>query len=221
MGKVNVYLPDDLERSVREAGLSVSPICQTALRDAVERIGALRSHGHGPFTPRLDEVVDRARRNASAAGREVAPEDLFGAVVEHGENLGARALTMMGVDLPAPRPGDAAGGASAGAPAGELGAAAREVLASGYRIALEMRHPRVGTEHVVIALASPDSPLAPMFLALGIEPVALRRQVERLIANPWTTQTTPPVADLLTIERLDAAVQELAAEVQRLKHPRE
>jgi ATP-dependent Clp protease ATP-binding subunit ClpC len=225
MGKVNVYLPDDLERSVRDAGLSVSPICQTALRDAVDRIGALRTHGRGSFTPRLDEVVDRAGRKAAATGHEVGPEDLFGAIVEHGENLGARALTMMGVELPAPRPGEASGDASApapdGAPAGELGVAAREVLASGYRIALEMRHPRVGTEHVVIALASPGSPLAPLFLALGIEPVALRRQVERLIANPWTTQTTPPVADLLTIERLDAAVQELAAEVQRLKHPRE
>ena len=45
-----------------------------------------------------------------------------------------------------------------------------------------------------------------------------RRLVDRLVTNPWATRTTPPVADLLTIERLDAAVQELAAEVQRLKH---
>ena len=93
------------------------------------------------------------------------------------------------------------------------------MLASGFRVALEMRHPRLGTEHVVIALASPGSPLMPMFEALGIER-ALRRQVERLIANPWTMETTPPVADLLTIERIDAAVQELSAEVQRLRnHP--
>src|SRR5690242_7033846 len=104
MGKVNVYLPDDLERSVREAGLSVSPICQTALRDALDRLGAVRNEGRGSFTPRLDEVLDRARHAAANAGREVAPEDLFGAIVEHGENLGARVLTMMGVELPHPKP---------------------------------------------------------------------------------------------------------------------
>jgi ATP-dependent Clp protease ATP-binding subunit ClpC len=211
MGKVNVYLPDDLERSVRAAGLSASPICQTALREALDRLGALRNEGRGSFTPRLDEVLERARANATRAAHEVTPEDLFGAVVEHGENLGARALAMMGLDLPAPRSRRASGAA------GELGAAAREVLASGFRVALEMRHPRIGTEHVVIALASPGSPLSPMFEALGIEPRALRRQVERLIANPWTTQTEPPVADLLTIERLDAAVKELSADVQRLR----
>jgi len=213
MGKVNVYLPGDLEQSVRDAGLSVSPICQTALRDALDRLGALRTEGRGSFTPRLDEVLDRARHAAADAGREVAPEDIFGAIVEHGENLGARALTTMGIDLPAPKPGRAARG-----DAGVLGAAARDLLASGLRIALEMRHPRVGTEHVVIALASPDSPLAPMFEALGIEPGALRRQVDRLISNPWTAQTTSPVADLLTLERLDAAVRELAAEVAELKN---
>ena len=214
MGKVNVYLPDDLEKSVRDAGLSASPICQTALRDALDRLGALRNEGRGSFTPRLDEVLERARETAASAAREVTPEDLFGAVVEHGENLGARALMMMGVDLPAPKSRKGSGAA------GELGAAARQVLASGFRLALEMRHPRLGTEHVVIALASPGSPLMPMFEALGIEPRALRRQVERLIANPWTMETTPPVADLLTIERIDAAVQELSAEVQRLRSDR-
>ena len=38
MGKVNVYLPDDLEVAVRDAGLSVSPVCQAALRDALARV---------------------------------------------------------------------------------------------------------------------------------------------------------------------------------------
>lgn len=211
MGKVNVYLPDELERSVRDAGLSVSAVCQTALREALDRLGALRQDARGSFTTRLDEVIDRARGKAAAGGREVSPEDLLGAIVEHGENLGARALAMMGVDLPEPVPSKASG------QAGDLGPAVREVLAEAFRVSLDMRHPRIGTEHVVVALASPESPLSAMFALLGIEPGALRRQVERLLANPWTTQTSTPDTDLMTIERLDAAVQELSAEIRRLK----
>ena len=38
MGKVNVYLPDDLEHEVRSAGLALSPICQVALRSALDRL---------------------------------------------------------------------------------------------------------------------------------------------------------------------------------------
>ena len=38
MGKVNVYLPDELEAAVREAGLSISPICQAALREALDEV---------------------------------------------------------------------------------------------------------------------------------------------------------------------------------------
>ena len=72
MGKVNVYLPDDLERSVRDAGLSASPICQTALRAALDRFGALRNEGRGSFTPRLDEVLDR-KACATHAAEQILP----------------------------------------------------------------------------------------------------------------------------------------------------
>lgn len=41
MGKVNVYLPDELEKQVRAAGISISPVCQTALQSEVERHGQL------------------------------------------------------------------------------------------------------------------------------------------------------------------------------------
>ena len=36
MGKINVYLPSELEEAVREAGVPVSNICQAALREAIE-----------------------------------------------------------------------------------------------------------------------------------------------------------------------------------------
>src|SRR5262245_29220293 len=37
VGKVNVYLPDELEQAVRNAGLPMSRICQQALCDALLR----------------------------------------------------------------------------------------------------------------------------------------------------------------------------------------
>lgn len=214
MGKVNVYLPDELERAVRDADLAMSPICQTALRDAVERITALRERGEGTFTPRLAAILDDARTEAAEAGRQVTAHHLFGAIVKHRENLGARAIESFGIELPSPKAPRAAKGD------GELSGDAREVLASAYRISRELRHEHLGTEHVVLALAEPGSPIAHLFEALGIEPRALRQQVERLIANPWTT-ARGETADLVTLERLDAMVQQLTAEVGRLKAQRD
>lgn len=36
MGKVNVYLPAELEEAVRASGVPISTICQSALREAVK-----------------------------------------------------------------------------------------------------------------------------------------------------------------------------------------
>jgi post-segregation antitoxin (ccd killing protein) len=214
MGKVNVYLPDDLEQAVRDAGLSVSPVCQLALRRAVDQVTDLRDRGRGPFTARLDAILGDLRAEAAETGRDVTADQLFRGIVEHADNLGARALTMLGVELPARRPARGRAGT------GELAADARDVLAAAFKVSLELRHDRIGTEHVVLAFALPESPLAGLFEVLGIEPVALRRQIERLRANPWSTERSEP-SDLFTLERLDAAVQELAAELGRLKDRRE
>ena len=214
MGKVNVYLPDDLERAVRDAELAMSPICQTALRDAVERITALRERGEGTFTPRLAAILDDARAEAAEEGRQVTAHHLFGAVVKHRENLGARAIESFGVELPSPKPPRGAKGD------GQLSADARQILAAAYRIARELRHEHLGTEHVVLALAEPASPIAHLFEALGIAPRALRQQVERLIANPWTT-ARGETSDLVTLERLDAMVRQLTSELSRLKSQRD
>jgi ATP-dependent Clp protease ATP-binding subunit ClpA len=40
--KINVYVPDELAEAVRDAGVPVSAICQHALRQAVQRVTALR-----------------------------------------------------------------------------------------------------------------------------------------------------------------------------------
>jgi hypothetical protein len=41
MSKATIYLPDDLDRRVREAGISMSPVCQSALEAEVCRVQGL------------------------------------------------------------------------------------------------------------------------------------------------------------------------------------
>ena len=214
MGKVNVYLPDDLEIAVRDAGLSVSPICQAALRDALALVASVRDGSRDPLTPRLLEVLDDTRQ----AGGVVTPYDLFGAIVRHGENLGARVLTTMGVELPQPQPRTKRRKANG---AGDLDTDARALMARAAVVAIEMGHAHVGTEHVVVALAEPDSELADVFAALGCTPRAVRLQVERLIANPWATgHADEPSDEAAVLARLDAEVQRLAATLEDLRRGR-
>ena len=97
MGKVNVYLPDDLERAVRDAGVPISSVCQTALQAAVDAVSTIRSSGEladAHLTPRLRAIL--ATRPATAL-------ELLGAIILHGENLGARVLADLGVELPPAR----------------------------------------------------------------------------------------------------------------------
>src|SRR5687767_14298323 len=103
MAKVNVYLPDDLEHEVRDAGLAVSAICQSALRAALDDLAAAQAGDpeRGRFTSRLAAILDGVKERMAADGKQVSAHELFGAIVRHGENLGTRALTLMGVELPA------------------------------------------------------------------------------------------------------------------------
>jgi post-segregation antitoxin (ccd killing protein) len=39
MPKVNIYLPDELAKAVKDAGISVSPVCQRALVQQVAKGG--------------------------------------------------------------------------------------------------------------------------------------------------------------------------------------
>jgi hypothetical protein len=56
MGKVNVYLPDWLEQQVRQAQVSVSPVCQRALEEEVKRVNAQRA-----ITSELEKAAERLR----------------------------------------------------------------------------------------------------------------------------------------------------------------
>jgi ATP-dependent Clp protease ATP-binding subunit ClpC len=222
VGKVNVYLPDDLERAVRDAGVPVSAVCQAALRAAVEGVAALRNGAAPgsaelpvPLTPRLEEVL--ATRPATAL-------ELLGAVVLHGENLGARVLRDLGVELPPPQR-KARSGPKRPAPTPATGWSpeVREVLVAAYRTALELGHGFLGTEHVVVALARDDAPTATLFAALGLYDRAVQGRVVRLLANPWRVdEPGPPEATARRggddrLDRFEQELQRLASELASLR----
>src|SRR4051794_2363534 len=216
MGKVNVYLPDELERAVKEAGIPLSSVCQMALRGAIDRVSAVRSAADpgaaiGPVTARLDDVLGRVPADPTRDDGLAGPVELLGAILLHGENLGARVLRDLGVELPRPKRVRKSSG---------LTDEARAVLASAVRAALELRHERVGTEHVVLALAA-EPRTADLFAALGIDDRAIRARIERLVANPWRTDTDDdggggPV-DADRFARFEAELRRLAEEVRRLR----
>jgi ATP-dependent Clp protease ATP-binding subunit ClpA len=116
MPKINVYLPDDLAAAVRDAGISVSPVCQRALVEEVRLVGTIKSTvaalRANPFnregssvsteqvwahsTQRLKNVL----RLAYAAGSGVTrTAHVLGGILDEGENLGVRVLRELGVDV--------------------------------------------------------------------------------------------------------------------------
>jgi hypothetical protein len=145
------------------------------------------------------------------------PVELLGAVVLHGENLGARVLRDLGVELPRP-----SGRRRAPRPAKGFTDEAREVLAAAVRTAMELRHEAVGTEHLVLALAT-QTETADLFAALGIDDRAIRARIERLVANPWRTDpegdaqpvTGPSATD--RFDRFEAELQRMSEELRRLR----
>jgi ATP-dependent Clp protease ATP-binding subunit ClpC len=228
MSKINVYVSDDLERDVRAAGLSISPICQAALREAVDRLSSIRGSGanktptpnlaayvgRGRFTARLAAILANVEAGCSERRRKVTSLDLLGAIIEHSENIGARALAALGVDHPPPR---SAVRARPRKGSGELDPDAREVLGTAFKIALEMRHNHVGTEHVVIALAQEDTPTKGLLTSLDVDAMRLRQQVERLLANPGTAERPHQGDSVRMLDRIDGELQRLAAEFDHLR----
>lgn len=65
MAKVTIYLPDELEAEVRSAGISMSPVCQNALKEAV--MEAMLS---AQASTEVEAVAERLR-----ASREVEKRD--------------------------------------------------------------------------------------------------------------------------------------------------
>ena len=218
MGKVNVYLPDDLEREVRELGIPMSSVCQQALRAAAQDLTLLRTAtdvaASARLTPRLAEILGTLQGRTPPAGAL----ELLGAILLHGENLGARVLVDLGVELPPPA---GRGRRRRDLSSAGLSAEVRDVLVDAARIALDLRHDHLGTEHVVLALSADGAPTAGLFAALGIDDRAIRARVERLVANPWRTDAAPDAAraemDPARLDRMEAELRRLGEELHRMR----
>ena len=61
MPKVTIYVPDELLSAVREAEVSMSPICQRALQREVQRVQAMRT-----ATTDIERVAERLRKTIAA-----------------------------------------------------------------------------------------------------------------------------------------------------------
>ena len=117
MPKINVYLPDDLAAAVKAADLPVSAICQKALAEAVEVVGAARkgvaalrnpkfdpdtrpAFGErltGRMTVKLRRALDLGR-DAASVGGYVETRHLLLGILDERENLAVRLLDTLNLD---------------------------------------------------------------------------------------------------------------------------
>jgi ATP-dependent Clp protease ATP-binding subunit ClpA len=152
--KINVYLPDELATEVKASGIPVSAVCQQALADAVAQS---RSAWSAPsvveasdddlarsFTKRAYGVVEAAR----AAGAEPTTVDLMAAIVDSG-GLAVTVLTAADLD-----PEDVVDELRARAKAGGGAGPLDEAAARAVEQARGLGHSYVGTEHLLLAIAS-------------------------------------------------------------------
>lgn len=200
MPKINVYVPDELARAVKDTGIPVSAVCQRALEQAVRSVAAVRemfAGGAAPeegamsrFTPRLRAALSLAAEAAQGRGAaEADTGDLLAGLLDEGENLALPVLRAMEIDpeglreaLREPRPGD---GASGGEGAGlQIGAGAAVSLEAAATEAVALGHNYIGCEHLLIALSGDaDGRAGHVLRSAGADPRLTRRAVSAALAG--------------------------------------
>ncbi|HET9143904.1 Clp protease N-terminal domain-containing protein [Actinophytocola sp.] len=229
MPKINVYLPDDLAESVRDAGVPVSAICQRALEQSIRRLSAIRVitredlTGADPTT-RLSQFTERARK-VIRLGIETARTDgaaavgtgqLLHGLLAEGENLGLQVLGTLEIE-----PGQVArelartrAEPASGPPATGFDGPAAVALEAAVTESLTLGHSYVGCEHLLLGLiAEPDGPAGKILRDLGVELRATRRAVvawlagyKHLRVNIGTLTPAGPGNLIARIERLEQHV---------------
>jgi ATP-dependent Clp protease ATP-binding subunit ClpC len=147
------------------------------------------------FTEQARRAVAQARDEARATGHSRAgTEHLLLGLLGEDEGVAAQALASLGVDRPAVREhvtqaGSAPASGAAGPPptSGDVSwtPAAQNVLECALREALRLGHNHIGTEHLLLSLASdPTCEGALTLAALGLDGTTVRRAVITLLHAP-------------------------------------
>jgi ATP-dependent Clp protease ATP-binding subunit ClpA len=238
MPKINVYLPDDLADAVRDTGVPISTICQRALELAVNRVTTIRQStamdllpaDNDPigrmqlFTARCQRIIEQGIDHAhERTAPNVGTADLLGAIVAEGTNLAVQILSTLGIQpssltIPAtaspataspakPEPGGAGEGLRFSDPAAiALELAVAEATALG--------HNYVGTEHILIALATePDGAAGKALREAGADAKTLRRTVVAALAGYKYLQAQSAPA-----KQMGALMAAVRQELQPLVH---
>lgn len=231
MPKINVYLPDDLARAVRETGIPVSAVCQRALADAVaaadgtigsgEQDGATdQPSGWQPsrFTDRLRRAFDLA---ADAAGDQsaVTSVHLIHGLLEQGNNLAIAVLRSLDIE-PADLESELRATVSAGRRAGEAAADSfKEVGERAARIAIELDTNFIGCEHFLLGIlnGSERDPARATLNTLGIDFTTALHAVRAALSGYSYAQGN------LSLSGLSAPVRSILEEIRqrlgRLEQP--
>ncbi|HEU5270143.1 MAG TPA: Clp protease N-terminal domain-containing protein, partial [Jatrophihabitans sp.] len=184
MPKINIYLPDDLARAVREAGIPVSAVCQRALADAVAAAdgsvpGAAEDTADQPTGGwQANRFTDRARRvfdlaiDAAGDQQSVTSIHLTEALVEQGNNLAMGVLRSLDIE-PTDLLDELRATVAAVRRAGEVTAASfKEVGERAARAAVELDNNFIGCEHVLLGILNgpEDDPARATLITLGADP---------------------------------------------------
>jgi len=237
MPKINVYLPDDLAEAVKEAGVTVSAICQAALEQAVRRQTVIRqlvasdldSETLGVrlprFTNRALTAFSLAAGQARAAGAPlVGTEHLLGGLLAEGGNLALAVLHAMDIETSAIKAeldqaaagshSDGPGGPDAGRRiSGPLGA----VLVGAVTASNSLGHNYTGCEHLLLGLISePEGTGGQILRALGVEERQAKRTVTASLAGIQYWQERAPGGGQATTA---TAAEPLAEAIKRELQP--
>jgi len=231
MPKINIYLPDDLARAVREAGVPVSAVCQRALADAVAAAdggaatGAADQPGDAGTSWQPNRLTDRVRRvcdlaiDAAGGQAAVTSVHLVEALLEQGNNLALAVLRSLDVepdDLIAELRATVAGRRRSGdttavglTEVGERAARAADQLGTNF----------IGCEHLLLAILDgpSDDPARATLNTLGVDLAAATHAVRAALSGYSYAQGN------LSFSALSAPVRSILEEIRqriaRLEQP--